>query len=267
MGFFSRLKWLLVGEGEAPSSFKSSAPHGRRPDSNSQRGPAQGRDRNHNGPRDRDGRDNRGDRYSRDGRDSSRAPRDSREPRDSRPPREPREPRERESQPRSSGYSRDGNGNNDRYAERDRGPQAPRRSGSQGNFSRRDSNSSEGNFPRPMDRPTGGPSSTMRPAQSSIQEVAPMPVIERPVPQGPERVGVVSSYLEDARMASIKMEKGYVRSGDWIEIQGNISSLRQKVDSIQFDNQPVAEAREGQDVSIRVIRPVKAGDVIVRLRG
>lgn len=266
MGFFSRLKWLLVGEGEAPSSFKSTVPHGRRPESNSQRGPAQhNRERSNNGPRERDGRDNRGDRHSRDGRDS-RAPRDSREPRDSRPPREPREPRDRDNQPRSAGYSRDGN--NDRYADRDRGPHAPRRSGSQGNFSRRDSNSNnDGSFPRSIERPAGGPSSTMRPAQSSVQEVAPVAVASRPEPQGPERVGVVSSYQEDARMASIKMEKGFIRAGDWIEIQGNISSLRQKVDSIQLDSQPVAEAREGQDVAIRVIRPVKAGDIIVRLRG
>ena len=78
---------------------------------------------------------------------------------------------------------------------------------------------------------------------------------------------MVTHYFDDARVASIKIEKGYVRSGDWIEIQGNISSLRQKVDSMQLDNQPIGEAREGQDVGIRVIRPVKAGDVIVRLRG
>ena len=142
----------------------------------------------------------------------------------------------------------------------------PRRSNSQGNFSRRDSNENEGGLPRPIERPMGGPSSTMRPAQSSAQEAAPVQVA-RPEQQGPEKIGVVTQYLDDARIATIKIEKGNIRSGDWIEIQGNISSLRQKVDSIQLDNQPIQEAHEGQDVGIRVIRPVKVGDAIVRLRG
>lgn len=257
MGFFARLKWLLVGEGEAPSSYKPSTNQSHRPEMNSalRVSSSQGHDRDR-GPRNRDARDVRGDRNSRD----------SREPRDSRPPREPREPRgDRDRQPRSGGYNRDGG--NDRYSERDRGGYGPRRGGSQGNFSRRDSNGSEGGFPRQIERPMGGPSSTMRPAQSSAQqEIAPTPVA-RPEQQGPEKIGVVTHYFDEARVASIKIEKGSVRSGDWIEIQGNISSLRQKVDSIQLDNQPIQEALEGQDVGIRVIRPVKAGDVIVRLRG
>ncbi len=253
MGFFARLKWLLVGEGEAPSGFKTTAHQPRRPESNPQSRPMHGRDHDHRGPRDRD---NRGERY----------PRDSREPRDSRPPREPREPRgDRDRQPRSGGYNRDGGDN--RYSERDRGNSfGSRRSGSQGNYSRRDSNGGDGSLPRQIERPMGGPSSTMRPAQSSAQEGAPVQVA-RPEQQGPEKVGVVTHYLDDARVANIKIEKGFIRAGDWIEIQGNISSLRQKVDSIQLDNQPIQEAHEGQDVGIRVIRPVKAGDAIVRLRG
>ena len=245
MGFFSRLKWLFLGEGEAPSTFKPTTTH-RHSEQNHPRSSSHTRDRN---PRDREGRDSRTGRYS-----SSREPRDSREPRGDRD-RQPRQP-----------YGRDGGGDGRYSSERDRGPN-PRRSGqSQGGHSRRDSYSNDGGFPRPIERPSGGPSSTMRPAQSSVTESAPAPA-PRVEQQGPEKIGQVTHYFDDAKVASIKIDKGSVRSGDWIEIQGNISSLRQKIDSIQLDNQPIQEAHEGQEVGIRVIRPVKTGDTIIRLRG
>jgi|GEM_PF-3303052 len=252
MGFFSRLKWLLVGEGEAPSNFKAPMSQSGRMDSRpTSRNQSDFRDR---GPRERnDNRDSRGGRYnSRDNRDAPQQ--DSRD----------RGPRSGNSLDRDGG----GNGGGDRYnsQQRDRGP---RRSGSQqgGGYSRRDSYSNDGGFPRPIERPAGGPSSTMRPAQSSVPIVAPPVQTARVELQGPEKVGFVTQYNDQERTANIKIEKGLVRSGDWIEIQGNISALRQKIDTIQVDKQSVGEAREGQEASIRVIRPVKVGDAIVRLRG
>lgn len=247
MSFFARLKWLFTGEGEAPSNFKSTQhPGARRPDQHgAPRQGFQGRDRGDNRDRERNprDRDSRGGRHPRDSRDSrSRSPRGN--------------------------FNREGG--NDRYSERDRGEHGPRRSGPQGSgHSRRDRESfgAESNFPRPIERPTGGPSSTMRPAYSSAQDVVAAPAPRVETQQGPEKIGVVLHYFDQARVASIKIEKGSIRSGDWIEIQGNISSLRQKVDSMQLDNQPIQEAHENQEVGIRVIRPVKSGDAIVRLRG
>lgn len=261
MGFFARLKWLLVGEGEAPSSFKSTVNPTRRPEHSSPRSQSHGRDRN---PRDRDNNrgDSRGPGYSRD----PRGPREPRDNRDSRPPREPRDPRDRDRSSSSrQDYGRD-RPMGDRYSERGDRNNGPRRSGPQGGgYSQRDSSGGDTGFPR-VERPSGGPSSTMRPAQSSAQESAPR-VAPRPEQQGPEKIGVVTQYLDQDRIANIKIEKGSIRSGDWIEIQGNISSLRQKADAIQLDSQPVQEAQEGQEVGVRVIRPVKVGDAVVRLRG
>lgn len=258
MGFFARLKWLLVGEGEAPSSFKSTpAAHPSRRHEGHPRGQTQSRDRDSRNSRDRDSRDNRvdrSDRFNRDNRGSQ-----------SRDTRESRTERDRDRQaPRSGGYNREGG---DRYSERDRGNGSRRQGGQNGGASRRDSFGSDSSLPRQVERPTGGPSSTMRPAQSSMAEVAVAPLPSRPAQQGPEKVGSVVHYYDDARVASIVIEKGLIRSGDWIELQGNISSLRQKVDSMQLDGEPIQEAHEGQTVGIRVIRPVKAGDGVVRLRG
>ncbi len=248
MSFFSRLKWLFTGDGEAPASYKSAASHPKRNDSQlNHRGPG-----NHRPDRDRD---------------RERSPRGDRDPRGNRQGRDSRgEGRDRNDRngPRP-GYNRDG-GDRDRYAERDSRPHGgPNRGRSQGGEYGRRSNH-EPAIPRQIDRPTGGPSSTMRPAQSSVAESLPTPA-PRPAQQGPEKIGVVSNYLDDMRIASVKVEKGTMRSGDWIEIQGNISSLRQKVEALQLDNQPIQEAVEGQEVSIRVIRPVKSGDAVVRLRG
>ncbi len=247
MSFFSRLKWLFTGNGEAPASYKSAPIQPKRSDSQLHpRGPG-----NHRPDRDRDrertprDRDPRGNRQGRDSRGDNRDRPDRNAPR--------------------PGYNRDG-GDRDRYAERDSRPHGgPNRGRSQGgDYGRRPNHDSA--IPRQIDRPTGGPSSTMRPAQSSVAESLPAPA-PRSAQLGPEKIGVVSGYLEDMRVATVKVEKGTIRSGDWIEIQGNISTLRQKVEALQLDNQPIQEATEGQEVSFRVIRPVKSGDPVVRLRG
>lgn len=244
MSFFSRLKWLFTGEGESPTGYKSASTQPKRNDGYGSQRPAHPRGDRDRSPRDRDNRGNRPNRDSRDNRD--------------------RGDRNDRNAPRSAGYSRDGGGR-DRYPDRgDRSQQGPRRGGQQADYNRRPHN--ETVLPRQIDRPAGGPSSTMRPAQSSVAEAQPTPVA-RPAQQGPEKIGVVSNYNDDARTALVKVEKGTMRSGDWIEIQGNISSLRQKVEALQLDNQPLQEAVEGQEVAIRVIRPVKAGDTVVRLRG
>lgn len=232
MGFFSRLKWLFTGKGEAPAGYTATPGATKRHDSaenrssgnyrnDRNRGPRSGRDRNAR-------RDNRGSREQRGERPNSR-----------------------------QGFNRDeserGRFNRDRS----------RRGRMQNDGGRRDHRDSD--IPRQIIRPTGGPSSTMMPSQSSSAE----PVAAAPVsmPQGPEKVGVVSGYMDDARMALIKMEKGMIRSGDWIEIQGHISTLRQKVESLQLGADAIGEAVEGQEVSIKVIRPVKSGDAVIRLRG
>ncbi len=252
MGFFARLKWLFVGEGEAPSNFKQSAqiPSRRAEGGYTSRNSSDHRDRN----RDRGSRERGDNRDSRGGRFNSREHREGQQ-----------EGRERGSRSGNS-YGREGRegGERDRYNQRDRGS---RRGGSHGGaHSRREFGNNEGGFPRQIERPTGGPSSTMRPAHSSVQEIAPAQTA-RVESTGPEKIGSVSQYFEQARIANLKIEKGFLRPGDWIEIQGNISALRQKVDSIQLDGQAISEAVEGQEVGIRVIRPVKVGDAIVRLRG
>ena len=251
MGFFARLKWLFLGTGEAPAGFKqgdarSSAGHDPRRQ--------HGRDRSP-----RDGRDNRGNRGEGrgDGRGDGREPRGqfNREGRDGRGNREGREGRGGRDGFRNERGER---GERSERGERnDRGDRS-RRSG-QG---RRENN----DFARPIERPAGGPSSTMMPAISSVQ-AAPAAAPAAPLPQGPEKIGSILQYDEQARTAIIQIDKCFVRSGDWIEIQGHVSSLRQKVDSLQIEGQIVPEAREGQKASIRVIRPVRPGDSIARLRG
>lgn len=252
MGFLNRLQWLFFGTGEAPASFKApvaskkvETSYSRQTVHERDRDQRGGRDyQNQEGGRSRESRD----RYSNDSRGSS-------------------YPRDR--QPRNNGGTRDNFNASDRDRDRDRerGQGGPRRSSPQ---NRRDSFGESSRFPRPIERPAGGPSSTMMPppqAAAPISVQKPEPVVQAAKPQGPERVGTVTHYYDQAKVAAIKLDKGILRSGDWIEIQGSISALRQKIDSIQIDNQPVPEAREGQEIGLRVIRSVKSGDAVVKLRG
>ncbi len=250
MSFFARLKWLFTGVGEAPAGYQKTAgsPHRHNKDSgdrpNDRYNRERGRDRDVRGSGNRQARDNRGGRDQAEGRDRG-GDRSSRQ-----------------------GFNRDGAGNDrDRFQGRDR-EFGQRRQGGGPNRSRRDQEGRDDHSsPRQIERPQGGPSSTMRPAQSSAPVYAAAPVAAAVQSAGPEKVGVVSHYNDDVKLAVVKIEKGTLRSGQWIEIQGSISSLRQKVDSLQVDQMPVSEVSEGQEAGMRVIRPVKAGDAVVRLRG
>ena len=82
---------------------------------------------------------------------------------------------------------------------------------------------------------------------------------------GEERVGIVTHYYGDLSVAAVRMESGSLRVGDAIRILGHTSDIRQRVDSMQIERQPVSEASAGQEIGLKVTEHVREGDVVYKV--
>ena len=53
--------------------------------------------------------------------------------------------------------------------------------------------------------------------------------------------------------------------GDRIRIYGHSTDLEQTVDSMQMEHKPVLKVGPGDDVALKVIEPVRQGDIVYRM--
>jgi len=76
-------------------------------------------------------------------------------------------------------------------------------------------------------------------------------------------IGRVTHYYPRIGVAAIVLTSHLAR-GDRIHIHGPHEDFDQPVTSMELDHTPVAEADGGQDIGIKVIQRVHAGDVVCR---
>lgn len=86
----------------------------------------------------------------------------------------------------------------------------------------------------------------------------------QPDVQGQE-IGIVVSYFSHVGAAVIKITQGSLKVGDALWIKGHTTDLKQTVDSIQVEHQPVSEATRDQQVGIKVQSRVRPHDRVYRL--
>lgn len=82
-------------------------------------------------------------------------------------------------------------------------------------------------------------------------------------------VGIVVNYFKKPSVAEIAVQDAPFALGDELLIEGNTTGfLRQRVESLQIETQPVSEAPTGAHVALRVSEPVRRGDklYVMRLR-
>src|SRR5712691_6798365 len=109
----------------------------------------------------------------------------------------------------------------------------------------------------PGKRPAARPAPKPRPATP--------PVVARGPMAGEERVGIVTHYYGHLSVAAVRLESGSLRVGDAIRILGHTSDIRQRVDSMQIEHQPVSEATAGQEIGLRVTEHAREGDVVYKV--
>ena len=78
-----------------------------------------------------------------------------------------------------------------------------------------------------------------------------------------ELIGEVTHYFSRAGVAVLNI-KSPVRNGEWIRVRGNTTDLRQRIDSMEIDRQPIEEAKPGDDVGLKVADRVRVGDSVYR---
>ena len=71
-------------------------------------------------------------------------------------------------------------------------------------------------------------------------------------------VGKVSHYFDKIKVAAIKLTAP-IKKGDTVRIEGGTISLTQKIASMQKEHQPVASAKKGDEIGIKVSKQVREG--------
>ena len=76
-----------------------------------------------------------------------------------------------------------------------------------------------------------------------------------------KRVGKITHFFPKISVAVVELE-GNLKSGDIIIIEGHGNNFEQTADSMQIDKEKVSSAKKGQAIGLRVLQPVKEGDVV-----
>ena len=82
-----------------------------------------------------------------------------------------------------------------------------------------------------------------------------------------ERVGSVIKFFDKTSVAAIKLDFGDIAIGDTIRIKGNSTDFTQKVETLEFDHQPVKKAVRGQFTGIKISQPAKPFDLVYKVTG
>jgi putative protease len=87
----------------------------------------------------------------------------------------------------------------------------------------------------------------------------------RPAPG--ERIGIVTHYYGEPRVAIVKLDEGArLRVGDTIHILGHTSDFTQRVDSLQIEHAAVEEVGAEDDFGLKVVEHAREHDVVYRLK-
>jgi putative protease len=78
-------------------------------------------------------------------------------------------------------------------------------------------------------------------------------------------IGTVTHYFSRIGVAGIQITQGSLRVGDTVRIKGHTSDFTQKIESLQLDNQSVAEATTGQSVGFKVAQHAREHDKVFKL--
>lgn len=78
------------------------------------------------------------------------------------------------------------------------------------------------------------------------------------------RIGSVDHFYDKLGVAAVKLE-GDLSVGDTIEVEDSDFMIRQRVESMQIDRRDVSEAKDGDDVGIKLRARVSSGSAVYKL--
>ena len=93
------------------------------------------------------------------------------------------------------------------------------------------------------------------PAKKSAKKlVVKMPKVEKPI-------GAVTHFYTHIKVAIVKFSQP-VKAGARLRFQGATTKFEEVVKSMQYDHKPIAVAKKGQEVGIKVGKRVREGDKV-----
>jgi hypothetical protein len=78
-------------------------------------------------------------------------------------------------------------------------------------------------------------------------------------------IGKVTHYFSKVGVAAIQITQDTLRVGDTVHVKGHTSDFTQPIDSMQVDNQSVAEATAGQSIGVRVKDHAREHDLVYKV--
>ena len=78
-------------------------------------------------------------------------------------------------------------------------------------------------------------------------------------------IGKVTHYFGKAKVAAVKIIDGQLTVGDTIHVVGSTSDFIQKVESMQIEHAPVASAKPGDEIGVRVVEHAREHDQVYRV--
>jgi translation elongation factor EF-1alpha len=79
------------------------------------------------------------------------------------------------------------------------------------------------------------------------------------------KTGEVVKFFAKPSVAAILITGDSLKIGDTIRIKGHTTDFTHTVESMQIDNQPVTEAKTGDDVGIKIPERARPGDVVFKI--
>jgi putative protease len=76
-----------------------------------------------------------------------------------------------------------------------------------------------------------------------------------------KEIGQVSTFFSHVEVAAIKLT-GKLTVGDRVHIKGHTTDFEQLVDGMQIDREEVKEAKNGDEIGIKVIERVRPNDKV-----
>ena len=78
------------------------------------------------------------------------------------------------------------------------------------------------------------------------------------------QIGEITHYFNRIGVAVVSLT-GDIRVGDVVHILGRLTDFQQQVASLQIEHQSIQEAGAGQEVAMKVSRPVRPRDKVYRI--
>ena len=78
------------------------------------------------------------------------------------------------------------------------------------------------------------------------------------------RIGKVTHYYDRIGVAVLELT-GELKIGESIHIHGRITDFTQRVGSLEVEHQKIQSARPKDEVALKVLEPVREGDVIYKI--